>query len=251
MPVLALSGTITEALRKKLQKLLALESPAMVILNPHVPNIFLSKFRKEASSDCLESFEIIFRKEIDALYNSPSTYPVTLIFLPLQYMSSALAYCHVKFGSFLSLSDTVYGALYSRQDPIVSNHVIDQLKSDNPTVRLIFSTSVSGMGFNSPAISRIIHAKPPRNVSQYLQEIGRSGRCGQNSHALLYWCPNDIKSNLPGMQECIQMYCKGDKCLWEAILINFGFKKEVEQSMCRCCDYCLKNCKCASCVAQC
>ena len=39
------------------------------------------------------------------------------------------------------------------------------------------------MGFDPPCIDRVIHTCP-RNISQYLQEIGRAGRRGQPAEAL-------------------------------------------------------------------
>ena len=49
---------------------------------------------------------------------------------------------------------------------------IKDLHSENPRIRLILTTSVSGMGFDSPCITRVVHACPPRDLAQYFQEIG-------------------------------------------------------------------------------
>ena len=175
--------------------------------------------------------------KIDILYADPVGYAVTLCFIPYQYMSSALSYCQFKFGE-PCLETTVYGALYSRQDPIVTNEIISQLKLENPRIRLIFTSSISGMGFDSPCIVNVIHTVPPRNISQYLQEIGRAGRLNQCSYATLYWSPNDIKSNLPGIKSDIQNYCKSTTCLWQNILNNFGFKKGKCETNYDCCTIC-------------
>ena len=49
------------------------------------------------------------------------------------------------------------------------------LRSENPRIRLILTTSVSGMGFDSPCITRVVHACPQRDLAQYFQEIGQAG----------------------------------------------------------------------------
>ena len=248
-PVLALSGSITTSLSKRLPQILGLVNPVRVELNPHRPNIFLKLVRKEQDCDTLAGYEHIFRKEIDTLYVDPDNYPVTLCFIPYQYMSAALGYCEHKFGE-PNLDNSVYGALYSRQDQEVTDEILRQLKSNDPRMRLVFTSSVSGMGFDSPSVSNIIHTLPPRSISQYLQEIGRSGRCSQKSQATLHWCPSDIKCNLPGIKTDIQDYCKNLTCRWENLLSNFGFDKLPGGTSCDCCDKCKSECKCQKCMDE-
>jgi len=237
VPLAALSGTLTMSLMKRLPKMLGLRQPVIISSSPHRPHIFLTNIVKESNRDCLSIYENIFIPEIDKLHQDPQNYPVTLCFIPYQYMSAALGYCEQKFGP-PSLETTVYGALYSRQDKTVTDVIIHELKKDSPWIRFVLTTSVSGMGFDSPSVSHIIHCVPPRNISQYLQEIGRSGRCYQNSFATLYWCANDIKKNLPGIKACIQNYCHSSSCLWENILSNFGFGKLSTSSHSECCMFC-------------
>jgi superfamily II DNA helicase RecQ len=52
-----------------------------------------------------------------------------------------------------------------------------------------------------------VDVRPPRSLSQYLQEIGRAWRRGQASTAVLYYSKRDIASNLPGMSDDIRDYC--------------------------------------------
>ena len=81
------------------------------------------------------------------------------------------------------------------------------------------------MGFDPTSVVRVIHAKPPRNLSQYLQEIGRAGRRGQKSVAILYHNKRDIAKNIAGIEDDIIQYCKNNKCLREMLLVPFGFQK--------------------------
>ncbi|KAH3811938.1 hypothetical protein DPMN_140356 [Dreissena polymorpha] len=98
------------------------------------------------------------------------------------------------------------------------------------------------MGFDPPCVTRIIHAKPPASTAQYLQEIGRAGRRGQQSHAILYYNKRDLASNTPGIQQDIIKYCSDDTmCLWEKLLEPFGFQKSDQIANDKCCSICKSN----------
>lgn len=105
------------------------------------------------------------------------------------------------------------------------------------------------MGLDPKNVTHIIHACPPRNMSQYLQEIGRADRCGQPSFATLFYSNRDIGKNLPGIKEDIINYCKNDSsCLRNQLLSVFGFEKKESIIDCKCCSFCDENCICESCV---
>ena len=58
-------------------------------------------------------------------------------------------------------------------------------------VRLICATSAFGMGVDKNDIRYIIHYHLPANLESYMQEIGRAGRDGQQSLAVLLYAPGD------------------------------------------------------------
>jgi superfamily II DNA helicase RecQ len=110
----------------------------------------------------------------------------------------------------------------------VHDVTIKELREENPRIRLVLSTSITGMGFDPPCVVRIIHACPPRNLSQYFQEIGCAGRRGQAAEAIMHFNGHDLGKNLPGIQDDIIRYCKNPEgnCLRELLLETFGFKKD-------------------------
>jgi ATP-dependent DNA helicase RecQ len=65
------------------------------------------------------------------------------------------------------------------------NTIISELKSENPKLRLIFSTVALGMGLDARCIVRGIHCRPPTTLEKYIQEIGRAGRSDQSCTAVL------------------------------------------------------------------
>ncbi len=98
-------------------------------------------------------------------------YPVTLMYLPLPWISEAAGYCDQLFGK-VTLHTCTFGVIFSSQDRDVITTITNELKKGQPRIRLIFCTSSLGMGFDSPSIVRVIHGRPPRNMSDYLQQIG-------------------------------------------------------------------------------
>ena len=179
-----------------------------------------------------------FVKECDKLHEDPAVYPVTLMFMPLFYISQAAAYLRHLFGPG-DITTSCYSVLYSRQDKVVLKTTVEDLHSQQPRIRLILTSSVAGMGFDPPCIERVIHTRPPRSLSQYLQEIGRAGRRGQASTAILYHNKKDVARNLPGIQDDILEYCNNeDKCLREMLLAPFGFSKSHNIPDGKCCSFC-------------
>jgi ATP-dependent DNA helicase RecQ len=73
---------------------------------------------------------------------------------------------------------------------------------------VICATSAFGMGVNKENIRFIIHYHMPMQVESYLQEIGRAGRDGEDSIAILLYSPGDeqlplqlAESELPSEQQ--------------------------------------------------
>lgn len=241
VPFMALSGTLPTSLMKELPNILGLNNPVTVQESPDRTNIFLKKLHKSKSGDTNEIYESIFKTECDDLKKDPYNYPVTLLFMPLYYISQAAAYLKHLFGDG-DITTSCYAVLFSRQDKVVLKTTVEELQMENPRIRLILTSSVAGMGFDPPSVKRIIHAKPPRNLSQYLQEIGRAGRRGQNSSAILHYNERDIAKNIPGIQEDIVQYCKNEEtCLRELLLKPFGFSKSPGIANENCCSFCLNE----------
>lgn len=73
---------------------------------------------------------------------------------------------------------------------------------------IMCATSAFGMGINKENIRFIIHYHPPLQIESYLQEIGRAGRDGQKSIAILLYNEQDrqllrqlIEQELPTIEQ--------------------------------------------------
>lgn len=247
VPFVALSGTLTREQKITIPKHLCLLKHEIIETTPDRPNIFLEKKQKQSGIDVLSQYEQIIYQVCDELYKKRELYPVTLLFIPIFYMSEALRYLNSIFG-IQNIYSSIYSALCTGQDNEVIDATINELKKENPRIRLVLTTSISGMGFDPSNVTQVIHACPPRDLSQYFQEVGRAGRRGQRSHAVLYYNNQDIARNLPGIHENIINYCKNNSmCLRDQLLSTFGFTKDKTITGCECCSCCITQCQCTKC----
>lgn len=66
----------------------------------------------------------------------------------------------------------------------------------NGLIKIMSSTSAFGMGINVSDVTLIIHTTLPLSNEQYVQEIGRAGRLGQGSKAIIFYSRGDIHTLL-------------------------------------------------------
>ena len=249
--VIGMTATLPRTMIPKVSAALGMIKPRLVTASPDRPNIFLGKECK-VKTDVFSTYEEIFIPECHALLERGSTYPVTLFYMPMEWIAEANLYCMHIFGGpgQVTYQNCTFGALFSTQDPALVEVICGELCKPNPRIRLVFCTSSIGMGFDSPSVSRVLHAKPPRTMIDYVQQIGRCGRAGQPAKAILYHSARDIASNVRGIDESIVKYCTEEVgCLREKLLEPFGFKPDDIQ-LCQCCSNCAIKCSCPMCSSE-
>ncbi|KPM48177.1 DNA helicase RecQ [Jiulongibacter sediminis] len=127
-----------------------------------------------------------------------------------------------------------------------------QEKFINDDIQIIVATIAFGMGIDKSNVRWVIHYNLPGNVEGFYQEIGRAGRDGEPSHALLFFSYADImqrkrfidesgadeeqKGVLRAKLERMKQYAEAQICRRRILLSYFNEKVEKD---CGNCDVCL------------
>ncbi|MBM6619905.1 RecQ family ATP-dependent DNA helicase [Bacillus suaedaesalsae] len=85
----------------------------------------------------------------------------------------------------------ISGVSYYHGGMEASERILIQQQFLNDQIQLICCTNAFGMGVNKPNVRYVIHFHYPSNMESYLQEIGRAGRDGKSSIAILLASPSD------------------------------------------------------------
>ena len=85
--------------------------------------------------------------------------------------------------------------------------VISQLTCPDGFLRVVFATTALGMGVSTFNVRHIVHISPPFTLEAYFQEVGRAGRDGSPSTAVLYFDNSDIATTTHVRDE-MRNYCE-------------------------------------------
>ncbi|MFB6225890.1 MAG: DNA helicase RecQ [Candidatus Paceibacteria bacterium] len=112
---------------------------------------------------------------------------------------------------------------------------------------VICATIAFGMGIDKPDIRWIIHYNLPKNIESYYQQIGRAGRDGADSEAILFYnesdfstlkkfAQNDSRKTLQlAKLRHVEKYATSNICRRKSLLGYFG---EMHGGQCSKCDVC-------------
>lgn len=234
---LALTATATVQVRDDIIKNIKLRKPEVLISSFDRPNIFLD-VRQKSARTALEQVVECIRRHSD---------------------ESGIIYCFSK-----KQVDTLTEQLSALGYSVLNYHagLRDDVRADHQTkfirdeVQIMVATLAFGMGIDKPNVRFVIHYDMPKSLEQYYQEIGRAGRDGLASEALLLYSAGDIhkirflleeSSDRKRWEQLLQgmiTYATGRNCRREMLLNYFGQKldsvkesRKVGKYGC-CCDIC-------------
>lgn len=81
--------------------------------------------------------------------------------------------------------------------------IMQIFRANKSILRVLIATTAFSMGIDFPDIHQIYHWRAPSDVEQYLQEIGRAGREGKSSHAILI-----TSKGYRHVQQKMKLYCE-------------------------------------------
>ena len=242
---MALTATATKGTFEIIKERLSLNNPVVVGISPNRPNIFLSLAPPMKLPCFAESIG-------DQLKKRRLTFPKTVIFCQ-NYEDCANLYKIVIHSlgkekteppEYPNLLEYRLVTMYTRASTPAMKEIIMSLFSDTKSIlRMLIATTAFSMGIDIPDIHQVYHFGAPSNIEQYLQEIGRAGRDGKLSRAIL------INGKSRFLQPNIKAYCENkDTCRRLKLFKSFLMYEHAEFVKCTCCDICAVSCNCSKCT---
>jgi ATP-dependent DNA helicase RecQ len=168
--IAAFTATADPLSQRTIKQVLQLDKPAEFILNPHRQNLQLSvkqiwtpRGRKEQLTKFIDK------------YPKQSG----LVYVRTRDTSEELA-------AWLSARGDATAAYHAGLSPQARRRVEGEWLSGK--LQYVVCTCAFGMGINKANVRWIAHFQPPVLLAEYIQEIGRAGRDGKPSEALLLAC---------------------------------------------------------------
>ncbi len=226
IPFVALTATADRVTQNDICVQLAMETPNKFIASFDRPNIALSVLPG--------------KKRFEAIYHFISKRPE----------QSGIIYCLSRNSTeklAKKLKDKGVDAAFYHAGMTTEKRSKVQENFINDRTQIICATIAFGMGIDKSNVRWVIHYNLPKNIEGYYQEIGRAGRDGLESEALLFYSFADVmllkgfiedsgqKSVLNAKLQRMQDYADATTCR-RKILLSY-FNEHLEED-CGNCDVC-------------
>ncbi|NJL45290.1 MAG: ATP-dependent DNA helicase RecQ [Leptolyngbyaceae cyanobacterium SM2_3_12] len=165
IPIAAFTATADPQAQQILRDVLGLQSPKVIRLNPHRPNLNL---------EVKPVFSTGQRQAIVRRYLQRRSGQAGLIYVRTRRDSEALAQ---GLGQQYRTAPYHAGLDGAQRRRVESDWMANR-------IQFVVCTSAFGMGVNKPDTRWVIHYQAPCTITEYVQEVGRAGRDGAMAEAL-------------------------------------------------------------------
>jgi ATP-dependent DNA helicase RecQ len=172
-PMLALTATASPHVREEIVERLQMRDPVVIVGGFDRPNILLDVVR---SLNAAEQQESVLLRTVTA--PKPA-----ILYAPTRAMTEEYAARIDDIG----LNAAAYHGGMKRPEREQAQQAFMDAGAD-----VIVATSAFGMGIDKPDVRTVLHASVTSSLDTYYQEIGRAGRDGKPSEAVLFYRPEDF-----------------------------------------------------------
>ena len=135
--------------------------------------------------------------------------------------------------------DGLVEMFYGQLDDVSESMIPEVFRKPNSPCRVVIATVAFGLGIDIPDVRYIVHWGPLSSPAQYWQEVGRGGRDGSPTNAVMYLPKRSVDKRKvdTNMMDII----KGDGCLRNKVMTYFKSDKFKNVSKVNCCNVCTKS----------
>jgi ATP-dependent DNA helicase RecQ len=232
VPLIALTATATERVRRDIVTHLKLREPAVFVASFNRPNLTYRVVPKDQP----------LKQIIDFI--RPREHECGIIYCASRAATERLA-------EALAGRGYLARAYHAGLDAAERARNQEQFLRDD--TRIICATIAFGMGINKPNVRWIVHHDLPKNIEGYYQETGRAGRDGLPGDCLLLFSAGDVAKQTHFLEEItdeaeqkvaraqlrqIVHYAESSGCRRAELLDYFAEKFPLDN--CGACDNCLE-----------
>ena len=248
--ICACSATLQDAQLGQIQKILRMKDPVICRCNLERSNLILLK--KDVSSEH-KSLEKRLAYRVQSLQKCIRKYwtggAVVVFAMTTNYVDAL----------YNALKEIYPGQVARYHAQVKPEKLKQQMESDflKGKKKIMIATSAFSMGIDVPDIELLVHFNTPLSMTDYIQQIGRSGRDGRKAHCVLFYDQNgDDKKIVQSMiskakkqsgkaanilkEHWTQMevFLESDTCMANDVLRYQG--QEAEKT-CKRCTNCARN----------